>query len=314
MVQTILVGSTPFIAEWMSEKQINDRIEISRKIEPALKSKNYSINEIQYFQCGNTCVVAKILLSDRIRPIVVKAKIGDMNKEYEFFKATNELVETPEIIDYFSYFEVNFLVMSFFESCLLIDFSKSYLLKNQVFFELGRILNSVHKVNISGTTIPLFERKVRKKAFKSAISIASKSAISNSDIAFIQRAFSISGSRFDAVLCHGDLHDKNIFYHDTKISLIDPNPKINDRHFDIAFFLSAYVTAKRKHDIFKQILDGYREAGGNIDFEFLLYSYCMAIMIRICQYYKKGDELKVSIALTELRSLTSAVSFDKYSQ
>lgn len=61
----------------------------------------------------------------------------------------------------------------------------------------------------------------------------------------------------DLVVCHGDLHAKNILLKKDGFIFIDPDPKIECSHWDIARLLSSFVGCPDRANIFDQITEGY---------------------------------------------------------
>lgn len=295
----------PYIADWMTEEDRIDRSEIAVQIESVLNLKNYRVNYIEYFQYGNACVVGKLFLFDKLEPLVIKARKGDLDREFDFIRLMDGRIPVPKLIDYFKHDGFCFLIISNINSKMLNEYSKSYLLRDNVFFELGGMLRSIHITEHKDTCIPFYGKKMIKKSFKRiASAVEDDTKFSKNEILFIKKSLQYCGDNFQPVLCHGDFHGKNIFYDGSKITLIDPSPKVNDMYLDIAYFLSVYSTIHRKSEVFKQILCGYQKESVILNLENLVYAYCIALLVRLGQFYKKNDAEKYSQIISELRRLS----------
>lgn len=116
----------PYIADWMTEEDRIDRSEIAVQIESVLNLKNYRVNYIEYFQYGNACVVGKLFLFDKLEPLVIKARKGDLDREFDFIRLMDGRIPVPKLIDYFKHDGFCFLIISNINSKMLNEYSKSY--------------------------------------------------------------------------------------------------------------------------------------------------------------------------------------------
>jgi hypothetical protein len=296
--------NNPYVAEWMNENVRRERLDIAIHIEAALKFRNYQVNNIEYFKSGNSCVVGKLSLIGKLEPLVIKARKGDLDKEYEFLRLVDGRIPAPISLDYFKYEGYCFLVINYIDSKMLYDYSKSTLLKGNVFFRLGNMLESIHAIEYKDTSIPIDGKKMLKKALYKTTSIINGIGFTASEAMFIKKSIEYCDDKFSPVLCHGDFHDKNIFYDGEKITIIDPSPKINDKHLDVAYFLSVYSTIQRKTEVFKQILGGYQNEGRNLNEENLIYAYCIALLVRLGQFNRKRDSKKYFQIISEIKKVS----------
>lgn len=306
------MSNEPYLAEWMSCNLKSERSNIACLLKKVLILNGYQVSHLDFFQSGNTCIVAKFCLTKKSEYFVVKGKRGSFDKEYEFYRLTEGKISSAKLLDYFAYDEYSFLIFSFLLASPLNKYSKSHLLQNNVFLDIGKNLAIIHNVECSPSSILLYSEKLKKKLSHAEAFIEKRCEMSFVEMTYIREAINYFARSKDLVLCHGDFHDKNVLYDGEKISIIDPNPKINDRYIDIAYTISAYSTTIKKSDIFRQIFIGYKLEFGEMDFDKLLPAYCIVLLIRICQFYRKKDDKKFFMMLDELKILCAYKKTGKF--
>lgn len=118
----------------------------------------------------------------------------------------------------------------------------------------------------------------------------------------IQNQLHIDGFFIDPIICHGDLHSKNIFFYNSRFVFIDPDPKIDCSHWDIARLLSSFVHHKERAVIFHQIITGYSSIRAYNPTT--LISIYLSILIKKMIKGLDNNRVKSSRLFSEIKYLT----------
>ncbi|WP_323816583.1 hypothetical protein [Cellvibrio sp. NN19] len=186
-------------------------------------------------------------------PINGRANYDKICRYYDLIKQTSY---GPQFYQYLNFDGVSVLVEEFVGGLPIHHISKAYCFNNNIYKNLGVSIAKTHSVS----------RAVKDGEFPIRINYEANKYCNEkmTNVFFgidlsrrIQNFLQSNIINDEIVVCHGDLHSENIFYRENNFVLIDPDPKVDYSHWDIARLLSSFSRKKNRIKIFSQVIEGY---------------------------------------------------------
>lgn len=237
---------------------MGDTMSLVNDIIDTLKQDYNSIKVTKSFENANCNTV--YLLEDNTNKYVLKvaknsSRISELKKEYSIINSIDQTINVPKVYKYFEDKDYSYILMEYIDGISLENLLKEKHNKNNVLYELGKLLKDINSINIPDKESG--EYYLNKQLEKSYNNMQ-EGLLDKEE--FLINKVQVDQTKLlktlkenipkDINICflHGDFRPKNIIYSNNKYYIIDFGlSHIGDYYYDLAIFFY-YLNKEERHE------------------------------------------------------------------
>ncbi|MFA5602935.1 MAG: phosphotransferase [Bacilli bacterium] len=216
------------------------------------KLDNANCNLVYLLEIDNNKYVLKIALNSNRK--------NELKKEYEIMNNIKGYINVPKMYKYIEKEDYSYILMGYIDGINLIDLLKEDKNKEQIIFDLGKLLKRINNFKIDDTKEPLYYLNIE---LDNAYNNMSNNLLDKEEFVINDKEIDSKKllnklkynipNNINTNFLHGDFRPKNIIYKNNKYYVIDFGlSHIGDFYYDLAIILYYFNGSERK-----MFLDGY---------------------------------------------------------